>query len=57
MGCGRGSMMSHDFCTLFFKNQNHPADNLLGKETYRKWQCDAAGEKQAVVVIEVREER
>ena len=43
--------MSRDF--VFFP-QKHPADNLLGQETYRKWQCGTAGEKQAVVVIQVR---
>ncbi|XP_003386033.1 PREDICTED: DNA repair protein XRCC1-like [Amphimedon queenslandica] len=39
-------------CSVSSEDPNHPADNLLGQETYRKWQCDSAGEKQAVVVIE-----
>ena len=33
--------------------QNHPAENLLSLDTYRKWQCSTEGEKQAVVVLEV----
>ena len=33
--------------------QSHPAENLLNAETYRKWKCAAAGEKQAVVVLQV----
>ena len=33
--------------------QNHPAENLLNAETYRKWKCATAGEKQAVVVLQV----
>lgn len=33
--------------------QDHPSDNLLKSETYRKWQCADPGEKQASVIIEV----
>jgi len=30
-----------------------PAQNLLKSETYRKWRCATAGEKQASVILEV----
>ena len=37
---------------MLFKAQ--PAQNLLKSETYRKWRCAAAGEKQASVILEVK---
>ena len=30
-----------------------PAQNLLKSETYRKWRCASAGEKQASIILEV----
>lgn len=30
-----------------------PAQNLLKSETYRKWRCETAGEKQASVILEL----
>ena len=33
---------------------NHPARNLFNSDSYRKWKCASAGEKQAVVVLQVR---
>ena len=33
--------------------QNNPADNLLSEDTFRKWSCANAGEKQASVVLQV----
>ena len=39
---------------LFSFIKAHPAENLLKPETYRKWRCEKAGEKQASVIIEVR---
>ena len=33
--------------------QNNPADNLLNEDTFRKWSCANAGEKQASVVLQV----
>ncbi|XP_028405454.1 DNA repair protein XRCC1-like [Dendronephthya gigantea] len=35
------------------EDPNHPADNLLKSETYRKWQCVDPAEKQASVIIEL----
>ncbi|ODM91803.1 DNA repair protein XRCC1, partial [Orchesella cincta] len=30
---------------------NHPASNLLNRDTYRKWKCKEAGEKEAFVIL------
>ena len=38
--------------SLFYL-QNNPADNLLSEDTFRKWSCANAGEKQASVVLQV----
>lgn len=35
------------------EDPNHPADNLLSAESYRKWKCAAAGEKKAIVVLQL----
>ena len=35
------------------EDANHPAGSLLSSDTYRKWKCASAGEKQAVVVLQV----
>lgn len=31
--------------------QNHPASNLLNRDTYRKWKCRETGEKDAYVIL------
>ncbi|CAI8025125.1 DNA repair protein XRCC1 [Geodia barretti] len=40
--------------TFSSEDSNHPARNLLSSDTYRKWKCATGGEKQAVVVFELR---
>lgn len=40
--------------TFSSEDVNHPAQNLLSSDTYRKWKCASPGEKQAVVVFQVR---
>jgi DNA-repair protein XRCC1 len=37
------------------EDPNHPATNLLSEDTYRKWQCATAGEKQSIIIIETEE--
>lgn len=39
--------------SMFYLPQNNPADNLLSEDTFRKWSCANAGEKQASVVLQV----
>ncbi|XP_071959331.1 DNA repair protein XRCC1-like isoform X2 [Antedon mediterranea] len=34
------------------EDETHKADNLLKPETYRKWKCATAGEKQATVILQ-----
>jgi len=34
-------------------HKNHPANNLLAPETFRKWKCKEAGEKAAFVIIQL----
>ncbi|XP_033126063.1 DNA repair protein XRCC1-like isoform X1 [Anneissia japonica] len=34
------------------EDETHKADNLLKTETYRKWKCATAGEKQATVILQ-----
>ena len=38
---------------MLYLLQNNPADNLLSEDTFRKWSCANAGEKQASVVLQV----
>ncbi|XP_064393030.1 DNA repair protein XRCC1-like isoform X2 [Halichondria panicea] len=35
------------------EDPSHPADNLLNPDTYRKWKCASAGEKKAIVVLQL----
>lgn len=39
---------------LFFSilKKVHKAENLLKEETYRKWKCATAGEKNATIVLQ-----
>jgi DNA-repair protein XRCC1 len=39
--------------TFSSEDVNHPARNLLSSDSYRKWKCSSAGEKQAVVVLQL----
>lgn len=45
---------ANNLSTFSSEDTNHPASNLLSSDTYRKWKCASGGEKQAVVVFEVR---
>jgi len=36
---------------ISFDIKNHPTSNLLRKDTYRKWKCKEAGEKEVFVIL------